>query len=249
MPWKVQTDDKGSKILAMDSNNQPIWEENGQEMAIDWSRASGTIKNLMQESKTKREANEALTTKNAELTSQIETLKNNSNNDKNNNNNDSALLDAKLKEMKTTFDSELLKKDAELKTLLIGNKFASSTYIKDKIISPPDLIQLRFGNNFTVENGQVFAIDNSGQKLMSNKNIGEIAGFEESIEMIVDKYQYKDQILKGTQQSGGGLNSQDGLPSNVYVSDLSDDDKFKYMRKHGSKSYEKLLNKGNRPKG
>lgn len=84
----------------------------------------------------------------------------------------------------------------------IGGSFARSKFIADKIAVPADIIESRFGKNFKIEEGKVVAYGHDGNKLFSKSRPGEAADFEEALELLVDGYAHKDQILKGTQHSG-----------------------------------------------
>jgi hypothetical protein len=65
-------------------------------------------------------------------------------------------------------------------------------------------VQARFGQNFKIENGKIVATDLTGNKIFSRARPGEHADFEEALEILVDQYPHKDQILKGTGSSGSG---------------------------------------------
>ena len=86
----------------------------------------------------------------------------------------------------------------------VGGAFARSKFIADKLAIPQDLVQARFGNSFAIEDGRVVAKDANGNKLCSAANPGELAGFDEALEMLVNQYPHKDSILKGSGASGGG---------------------------------------------
>jgi hypothetical protein len=86
----------------------------------------------------------------------------------------------------------------------IGGAFARSKYITDKLAIPADMVQSRFAQHFKVEDGKVVAYDATGNKLFSRVKLGDLADFEEAIEMVVDAYPYKDHILKGSGASGSG---------------------------------------------
>lgn len=86
----------------------------------------------------------------------------------------------------------------------IGNAFAGSKFIKDKIAIPADLLRAQFGGGFRVEDGKVAAYDANGNRIFSRARPGEHADFEEGLEIMIDGYAYRDQILKGSNQSGGG---------------------------------------------
>jgi hypothetical protein len=66
------------------------------------------------------------------------------------------------------------------------------------------MVEARFGKNFTIEDGRIVAKDQNGNKLYSAANPGEIAAPDEALEMLVNAYPYKDQILKGSGASGSG---------------------------------------------
>ena len=95
----------------------------------------------------------------------------------------------------------------------IGGAFARSKFIADKIAVPADIIESRFGKNFKLEDGQVVAYDQSGNKLYSKAKPGNPAEFDEALELLVDAYPYKDSILKGAGHSGSGK-QPNGAPGN-----------------------------------
>lgn len=86
----------------------------------------------------------------------------------------------------------------------INGLFVGSDFIEKKVAIPPDFFQARFGSAFKVEEGVVVAYGADGNKIYSRTKPGEIADFEEAIEILVENYPKKAEILKGTDQSGGG---------------------------------------------
>lgn len=86
----------------------------------------------------------------------------------------------------------------------VGGSFARSKLIAEKLAIPADLVQARFGDAFKVESGNVIGYDKSGNKLFSRSNPGEVAGFDEALELLIEQYPYRDQILKASGASGGG---------------------------------------------
>ncbi|NOV25897.1 hypothetical protein E5S69_20555 [Cupriavidus necator] len=92
----------------------------------------------------------------------------------------------------------------------VGGSFARSKLIADKLAIPADLVQARFGDAFKVENGNVVAYDKSGNKIFSRTNPGELAGFDEALDVLIEHYPHKDQILKGSGASGGGARGNGG---------------------------------------
>ena len=93
---------------------------------------------------------------------------------------------------------------------MIGGSFARSKFAADKLAIPPDLVQAYFGKAFSIEEGRVVAKDVNGNKLYSAANPGELAGFDESLEMLVNQYPGKEHILKGTGASGSGASGSTG---------------------------------------
>lgn len=94
----------------------------------------------------------------------------------------------------------------------VGGSFLRSQFIADKMAIPADLVEARFGSNFKLEDGNVVAYDKAGNKLFSPSNPGEVAGFDEALEILVDSYPYRDQILKGSDASGSGAKSGGPTP-------------------------------------
>jgi len=94
----------------------------------------------------------------------------------------------------------------------VGGSFARSKLIAEKLAIPADLVQARFGDRFKLEGDSVVAFDQSGNKLFSRANPGEVAGFDEALEIIIEQYPYRDHILKSSGASGSG--AQGGGSSN-----------------------------------
>lgn len=92
----------------------------------------------------------------------------------------------------------------------VGGAFASSKFIAEKLAIPNDMARAFFGDRFGIEDGRVVATDANGNKLYSGKNPGELAEFDEALEMLVNAYPNKDAILKGTGASGGGATGNSG---------------------------------------
>ena len=118
-------------------------------------------------------------------------------------------------EAKKAFDDQfaavhapVLKERDALKAALVsekvGGSFARSKMIAEKLAIPADMVQARFGDAFKLEGETVVAYDKAGNKLYSRTKPGEVAGFDEALEILIDGYAYKDNILKGSGASGGG---------------------------------------------
>lgn len=100
--------------------------------------------------------------------------------------------------------------EAQLYAEKVGGAFARSKVIAEKLAIPPDMVEARFGKAFTIEEGRIVAKDQNGNKLYSQSNPGELAGFDEALEMLVNQYPYKEQILKGSGASGSGASGGGG---------------------------------------
>lgn len=92
----------------------------------------------------------------------------------------------------------------------VGGSFSRSKFIAERLAIPADLAQSRFGNAFKVEGESVVAYDQSGNKLYSRTKPGEVAAFDEALEILIDQYPYRDHILKGSGASGGGAQGGGG---------------------------------------
>lgn len=99
---------------------------------------------------------------------------------------------------------------ADLYRERIGGAFGRSKFIVERCAVPADLVQARFGHAFKIEDGKVVAYDPSGNKIYSRAKPGEIAEFDEALETLIDQYQYREQVLKGANASGGGARGGGG---------------------------------------
>ncbi len=107
--------------------------------------------------------------------------------------------DTEIGDLKSTLDSEM-----------IGGSFARSKFIAEKIAVPVDIVQARFGKSFRIEDGQIAAYGADKNKIYSKSKPGETASFEEALEILIDQYPNKDQILKGNNAGGGGAGGGGG---------------------------------------
>lgn len=212
---KLKLDENGKAVL--DANGNPIYvREDGSEFVADINQMHSTITRLTGESKSFREKKEELEAKlqafnNIDPVKAKEAIETVASIDQ------KKLIDAgKLDEVKEQIKKEYDAKIAELEAkntdsegkynnLVRSNAFSRSKFITDKIAVPVDMIEATFGSNFKIENGKLVGYQN-GNQIMSKKNIGEIADFDESLEILVNGYSNKDMILKGSGNSGGGTN-------------------------------------------
>lgn len=120
-------------------------------------------------------------------------------------------------EISKSFQAKVDEANTKVQTLeqqlygeMVGGAFARSKYVADKLAIPADMARAFFGGRFVIEEGRVVAKDAHGNKLYSGKQPGELADFDEALEMLVNQYAGKDSILKGTGASGGGAPGSGG---------------------------------------
>ena len=106
------------------------------------------------------------------------------------------------------------KKVAELQAKLddrtLGAAFSASRFAKS-LRYPPDVARSYWGSRFRVgDDGVIYAVDDKGNKLMSNERPGELAGFEESLAMMVNGSPDKDNHFAAPNARG----TETGTPSN-----------------------------------
>ena len=90
--------------------------------------------------------------------------------------------------IKEKYEPAIVERDdlrARLDNEIIGNLFASSPFIKDKLVVPTEMVRATFGHHFSVEDGRVSAKDGSGAQVFSKERPGDVADFNEALELIV----------------------------------------------------------------
>jgi len=211
---KLKLDEQGHAVLA---DGKPVYvHDDGKEIPFDAAATIATISRLNGEAKGHREraerAEETLKAfdgiEDAEAARRaLSTIKNLD---------DKKLVDAgevervKTEAIKAVEEkyAPIIKERDKLQSALvsekIGGSFARSKLITDKLAIPADLVQARFGEHFKLDGENVVAYDKSGNKLYSRANPGELAAFDEALEMIVEQYPYRDSIMKASGASGGG---------------------------------------------
>lgn len=209
--WKMDGDK-----LALNNGNPVYLDANGAEVSIDF----GTISRLNNEAKTHRTAKEAAeaalkafegldATKAREALELVGKL------------DQKKLIDAgEVDKVRTAISGEFGKQIDELKgsvtkkqdrinALLLNQAFGSSDFIRDNIALPMDFVRSFFGQFFSVdENENIIAKDATGNQLFSTKRAGEMASFDEAIEILVNRHPQKDSILKMNTGNGTGGQQQ-----------------------------------------
>lgn len=124
---------------------------------------------------------------------------------------DAGRLDEVKNSVKAEYDVQISERDKKLGDLqqringmILDGAFNASSYIKENIAIPAEMFRDSFGKYFKVEDDKLQAFDRAGNRIMSKKNIGEFADFDEAIEILVDGYSQKDAILKAPEHRGSG---------------------------------------------
>lgn len=97
---------------------------------------------------------------------------------------------------------------------MIGGRFSRSPLLvgdQSKVAIPPDMVESKFGTHFKVEDGKIVARDSNGEKVYSRTKPGELADFDEALELLIEAYPHKDHIVKAPGASGG--NAPGGRPN------------------------------------
>jgi len=102
------------------------------------------------------------------------------------------------------------KLESELYGERIGGAFSRSKFAEEKVAVPRHMLQKTYGDAFKVEDGKVVAYDANGAKIYSRAKPGDLADFDEALELLVSADPYKDHILKGTVSPGGGATNGGG---------------------------------------
>jgi hypothetical protein len=224
---KLKLDDKGAVAL---QDGKPVYVlDDGREVAHDAAGTVATISRLNGEAKSHREAKEIAEAKlktfegiedGAAALAALETVKNIKAGDLTTAAKVQEIKDAAAKSARESVEAatraaaekekalteQNAKLTSDLNNHIIGGAFAGSAFIKDKLAIPADMAQKFFGDRFKVENGKLVPMDN-GNPIFSATDHGNVAGFEEALQVMVAQYPHKDSILRGSGASGGGASN------------------------------------------
>lgn len=211
---KLKLDANGHVVV---ENGMPVYvHDDGKEIPFDASAAMGKISQLNGEAKTHREGKEQAEAKLSQFASITDPAKALEALDLVSKLDQKKLIEAgavdQVKaEITKVFQTQLdeangknQKLESQLYQEMIGGRFGSSAFIKDKVAIPADFVQARFGQAFKIEDGKVVAYNPNGEKVYSRTKPGELADFDEALESLVEQYPQKDHILKASGNTGGG---------------------------------------------
>lgn len=123
---------------------------------------------------------------------------------------------AVIKSMEEKFAPVVQERDRLVSVLhseKIGGEFARSKFITEKLAIPADMVQAAFGRYFELKDDKLVAKDANGNPIYSDTKVGELAGFDEALQKIVETYPHRDSILKANGNSGGGAAGVNGAGS------------------------------------
>lgn len=243
----LKFDENGHVVV---ENGKPVYiYPDGKEVAYDVPAAVAKISLLNAEAKQHREAKEAAEARlkafegieDAEAAKKaLETVKNLD---------DKKWIDAgEVERVKSevikTYDEKLAeansradKFEQQLYGEIVGGAFSRSKFITDKTILPPDVAQAYFSKHFNVKDGKIEAKDSQDNPIYSRSNPGELADFDESIEILINASPNKDQILRGSGSSGGGANPGGVKPTGLKRSQMTPQQINEFISTYGRDEY------------
>lgn len=93
----------------------------------------------------------------------------------------------------------------------LESSFASSDFVKDKLALPLDVAQTYFARNIEFDDaGKMTIKDASGNVIRSKTKLGEVADFNEAIQILVETNPNRDKLLLGGNHQGSGNNGGGG---------------------------------------
>jgi hypothetical protein len=110
------------------------------------------------------------------------------------------LAAARSEALKVAGERDQLQKSLVVET--VGARLARSN-VAEKLALPLDIVQAGFSGAFKIENGELTAYDDAGQRIYSRANPGKTAQFDEAIELLIDRHPNRSQILKRTEPASG----------------------------------------------
>lgn len=102
----------------------------------------------------------------------------------------------------------IAEKDRIIRDLLVKGAFASSAFLRDCTVLPPDFAYAYFGARFSVEEKDgapiVVARNEKSEPLYSAANPAAFADVDEALRMLVEEHSDRDSLLRAPSPDGGG---------------------------------------------
>lgn len=217
---KLKLDDAGHAVL---QDGKPVYvHDDGKEVAFDAAAAVAKIGLLNGEAQGHREAKEkaekALKAFEgiedpAVARKAIETLSNLDQKKLVDAGEVQKVKDEAIKAVRAEYEPVIAERDAlkgHLDKEIRGGAFARSKFAEEKVAVPRHMLERTYGDNFKIEDGKLVPYDAAGSKLYSRTKPGEVADFEEALELLISADPYRDSILKGTGAKGSGAEGGGG---------------------------------------
>jgi len=109
-------------------------------------------------------------------------------------------------------DKALAERDGKIENMEIGGIFKGSTFLREKVALPLDMVESYFKSNFKLDNGKPTAYYKDGNPVMSKEpgNIGNPATPDEALRLLIEAHPQKDMLLKADDANGTGNNGAGG---------------------------------------
>jgi hypothetical protein len=104
-------------------------------------------------------------------------------------------------------DKRLQQKEQSIRRMMVKSIFDQSKFLAEHTVLPADMAYKSFGDYFEVveDNNDLRVVAKyNGEEIFSKARPGELATPEEALQQLIDKYAFKDNILKGSGSSGSG---------------------------------------------
>jgi hypothetical protein len=201
---KLKLNEQGAVVL---NDGKPVYvRDDGSEMAFDAARAVAKINELTGEAKGHREAKEAAEAK-LSVFGDLDPARAREALEAAASGKGKPDVDALKAEIAKSYEPIVQERDAlksQLNGLALENAFKGSKFVSDKLAIPADFAQAYFAKMFKVENGKTVPVNQDGNPIYSRNNPGEVASFDEALEIMVSGHPHRDSILKGSNATGSG---------------------------------------------
>lgn len=217
---KLKLDEQGNAVL---SDGKPVYiHDDGKEVPFDAAQAVAKIGQLNGEAQGHRQAKEAAEAAlkkfdgiddPAKAKAALATVANFDGKKMIDAGEVEQLKESVIKSVRAEYEPIVAERDTlkgQLDKEIRGGSFARSKFAEEKVAVPRHMLERTYGDNFKVEDGKLVPYDNNGNKITSRVRHGEVADFDEALELLIAADPYKDHILKGTVGAGGGAGQGGG---------------------------------------
>jgi len=130
---------------------------------------------------------------------------------------DAGEVDKVKDEISKGFTAQIAEKDKAIEALTgnldglkLETSFANSEFLNTQVGVPKSMFKAEFGRHFKMEDGKPVPYGPDGNKVYSKKNMGEVASFDEALEILVGSRADKDEILKADGHQGSDSQGKGG---------------------------------------